>query len=326
MADRGYSAATVVHGTNSDAPAGNWLASLLPSWERSLRASRKSDQTIRSYLREARIFAAWLAERGMPTDPTTMRREHVEAFIVAELERPHTQHPDRPISAGTVAGTYRRLQQLFRWLDEEGEITSSPMANMSPPALDEVPVPVIQTDNIRRLLAVCDGSGFTERRDTALVRLFADSGMRLASMAGIELDDIAWDVERVSVLAKGRKHRDLPFGAKTAVALDRYLRTRARHAHARERWLWLGRKGRLSASGIEQMLKRRSDAAGIGHVHPHMFRHTAAHRWLASGGNEGDLMELMGWESRDMLGRYAKSAAEERARDAHRRMALGDEI
>jgi len=79
------------------------------------------------------------------------------------------------------------------------------------------------------------------------------------------------------VLAKGRVERLLPFGRRTAQALDRYLRVRARHKDAALPWLWLGLKGRLTAWGIVLMLRRRGRQVGLPDLHPHQFRHTFAH-------------------------------------------------
>src|SRR5882757_916464 len=144
----------------------------------------------------------------------------------------------------------------------------------------------------------------------------------------LSVDDVDFDAGVCHVVGKGRRGRALPFGQATALALGRYLRSRAKDRRANLAGLWLAEKGKgaLEANGIRLMLRRRGLAAGVEGLHAHQFRHTAAHRWLAEGGGETDLMRIMGWKSPQMLRRYGASKADERAREAHRRMALGDKI
>ena len=83
----------------------------------------------------------------------------------------------------------------------------------------------------------------------------------------------------------------------------------------------------MTAANVRKIVGRAGRLAGLTFpAHPHMLRHTAAHRWLAAGGGESDLMRLMGWRSRSMLERYGSSAATDRAIAAHHRLALGDSV
>jgi site-specific recombinase XerD len=282
---------------------------LLDSFVRGLRAENAAPKTIVAYSEAVRHLDRFLRGRGMPIVASNVSREYIEEFLADQLAR---------WKPATANNRYRALKRFFGWLVEEGEITESPMERIRPPRVPETPPAVLTQDDLRRLLRVCEGKSFEDRRDAAIVSLLIDSGCRRGELADLRMDDVDLDRCEIRVVGKGRRARTVPVGRNAALTVDRYLRLRAHHLLVYRPEFWLGPRGPVTNSGIAQIVEKRAKRAGLAGVHAHLFRHTFAHEWLAAEGNEGDLMLLAGWRSRSMLERYGKSAAAERARAADR--------
>lgn len=294
------------------------LDDLHHSFARHLRAEGLAERTVAIYGQAITFFSAWLQTHGREATLEEFTRPAIREWL-AELT-------DRGLEAGTVKTRYRGLFRFAGWLVDEEELEVNPMKTLSPPEPKAKPVPVLTDEELVALLKACGGKEFRDRRDEAMVRMLLDCGVRVSELCGLNVDGVDIDQGMALVRGKGSKIRPIYFGTRTARALDRYVRARARERWAHLDALFITQRGRLSPDGARERLVVRGRQAGIEDLHPHRFRHTWAHDFLMSGGQERDLKRLAGWSSDVMLERYGASAADARARMAAQRLRRGDRV
>lgn len=300
------------------------LGDELAAFIRAMRANNVSPNTILAYGGAVLQFGRWLMDHAYPTVVAKIEPRHIEQWMgdLLETNKPATAH-----------NRWRGIQRFFNWYAEKVDDFLSPMRKLHPPRLPKLMPRVLAMDDLRGVLGTAQGKTFEDLRDNALIRVLFDTGARRHEIAALRYsptdpEDRDVDLRRglVHVLGKGNKDNYIAVSDKTAVAIEDYLRARRKHAHADEPWLWLGKRGQLTDSGIAQAIRDRGLRAGIPNLHAHDFRHAATHHELAGGMNEADVMSKRGWDSPAMLRRYASTTANERSIAASRKLALGDKL
>jgi site-specific recombinase XerD len=297
------------------------FAADIASFRLHLAAENKAAGTIRIYTDAARWFAAahLLAETGK-TRWEQVDAADVRRWVVWLLGR---------YSEAYAYQQFRSLQQFFRWLAVEEDLPS-PMAKLRPPKVTDKPVPFFSSVELSKLGRCCRGNSFEDRRDAAVIAVLLATGIRVSELAAIRCcpgdpgrGDVDLETREIKVRGKGGRDRTVRIGHEAARRLDRYLRAGHELAYRSELWLGVNGRGPLDRSGIYQLVVRRGEECGV-RLYPHRFRHHFSHTWLERGGAEGDLMELNGWISPQMLTRYGASARGARARRSYDRVMTGN--
>ncbi|MFC9995856.1 tyrosine-type recombinase/integrase [Nocardia sp. NPDC127526] len=208
------------------------LRELKDDFATALRRRNRSQVTISGYLLRIGYFIDYLIEHELPTLAPEVTRDHIGGFIESLLTRPN-KRTGEPLSPEYARGHYRALQQFFKYLAAEDIIEHDPFDRMALPDAPESLTAVPPDEALRALLAECAGTDFESLRDTAIIRMFIDTGCRVGELAGLDIDEIDFAENTALVIGKGRRPRTAPFGDKTRIALRKYLRARAKHRQAK---------------------------------------------------------------------------------------------
>jgi site-specific recombinase XerD len=289
------------------------LPALLASFELALRAQRLSPASIKSYGDGVRAYLRYSEEKGVDT----LTKTAAQAWVADLL--------DGGVQAATAHSRLKGLRRFTDWLASEGELHDDPLAGMRSPKVDRKVVRALDADQLKRLIKACAGHKLIDRRDEAIVRLMAETGMRASETTGLGTADVDLGRGLVTIRrGKGGKGRVVPISAQTGIAIDRYLRARRSAGLGDGGALWVGKRGPIGYAGLDGALKARAAAAGIEGFHAHLLRHTFATRWKAAQGSDDGLMAVAGWSSRTMIDRYAGAAAAQRAAQEARQLGLGE--
>ena len=152
-------------------------------YARSLARRKRSPTTTKAYHKSYVRFWRWALSNGTDPDPAEVSYRTINAW---------TDHLGEEVSPGTVAILWRNLRPFFSWWAKEVDADTPPSESVHPrdvPGIPETLVRIVDLDDVRKLLAVCSGKGFDDRRDNAVIRVFVDCGVRLGELVTMRLAD-----------------------------------------------------------------------------------------------------------------------------------------
>ncbi|MCX7960498.1 MAG: tyrosine recombinase XerC [Burkholderiales bacterium] len=262
-------------------------AALVDAWLAAAAGERRlSPATLRNYAHAAaRLLALAGKARLAELDSTAIRQA---------LARLHAAG----LSARSLALALSAWRSLYRWLSRQRGFGANPAAGVRAPRTPRTLPKALSVAQAARLLDAPQPPGPWTTRDRAMFELLYSSGLRLAELVSLDVDDGRLDLRagEVTVTGKGGKTRTVPVGAKARMALAAWLAERPRRAAPGERALFVGARGRrISPRVVQARLAAWARAAGLASpVHPHLLRHSVATHLLESSQDLRAVQELLG--------------------------------
>lgn len=251
-----------------------------------------SPRTLENYTLAIRLFREWLGDRF--TTWRELTADHFRAYLFellkAELKR------------STIRLRFAAFRSFYKYLVHRRGYPKSPVAEVELPKADK-PLPVVLTlIQIEELLALPlklplekQAPEWMPLRDAAILELFYSTGLRLAELAALDVEQIDTVNECVKVMGKGSKERIVPIGSYALTAMQKYQSA----AKIQQGPLFLSKlQKRLSTRSIANALNKYLQHSSIAFkVTPHKFRHSFATHLLDHGADLRSVQALLGHAS-----------------------------
>ncbi|MHB1144909.1 MAG: tyrosine recombinase XerC [Thiobacillus sp.] len=220
-------------------------------------------------------------------------------LTVADIRGAIVRLRSQSLAATSVARQLSSWRGFYTFACRRLGYPRNPCSGLRPPKAARALPDILSPDTCSQLLDGAAGNDPLAARDRAMFELFYSSGLRLAELVGLDLDDVNLQSGEAQVTGKGRKTRIVPVGKAALDAIAAWLALRQPLTRDHTAALFIGQRGsRLTPRSVQLRLDRWARQAGLGqHVHPHMLRHAFATHVLQSSGDLRAVQEMLGHAS-----------------------------
>ena len=244
--------------------------------------------SIQSYRRDLLAFQFHARREGKT--PASVTRSDLRRFFAALYRR--------GLSPRSAARHLVSLRNFFRFLAEDGSVTSDPTQDLDAPRIGQSLPKHLAATEVESLLRQPDASTPAGLRDQAMLELLYATGMRVSELVGVRVQDLEANLGIIRCQGKGNKERLIPVGKSALRAVERYVREgRSRFLKVSATpFLFLNHRGKpLSRVGFWKILSRYGRAAGIRTpLTPHLVRHSFATHLLERGADLRSIQLMLG--------------------------------